>query len=187
MKAFKKITEAFLLERLKKGDSDAFAQVYDEYADKIYRFIYFKVDNQLLAEDLTSQTFLKCWEYIRQEQKTVENIQAFLYRIARNNVIDYYRTRKETTDLSAAIGLDDQKLPLPDEKISIDQDTNVMISALAELPDDYNDIVTLRYIEEYTVREIASILGKTENNVRVTLHRAIQALKNQIKQTLDKD
>lgn len=179
MNAFKKIKESLLIDRLKKGDSDAFAEVYDKHVDNIYRYIFFKVSDQHTAEDLTSNTFLKCWEYIRDEQRQIDNIRAFLYRIARNIVIDYYRTRKETTELSAIQGLDDQKLPLPDEVISISQDTTILLKSLNKLPDDYNDIITLRYIEEYSVREIADILGKTENNVRVTLHRAIQALKNQ--------
>lgn len=180
MNAFKKIKESLLIDRLKKGDPDAFAQIYDSFVDHIYRYIFFKVSDQHIAEDLTSNTFLKCWEYIRDEKKEIENIKAFLYRIARNLVIDYYRTRTETIELSAAVGLDDQKLPLPDELISINQDTNMLLKTLTKLPDDYNDLITLRYIEEYSIREIADILGKTENNVRVTLHRAIQALKNKI-------
>jgi len=180
MNAFKKIKESLLIDRLKKGDPDAFAQIYDSFVDHIYRYIFFKVSDQHIAEDLTSNTFLKCWEYIRDEKKEIENIKAFLYRIARNLVIDYYRTRTETTELSAAVGMGDQKLPLPDELISISQDTNMLLKTLTKLPDDYNDLITLRYIEEYSIREIADILGKTENNVRVTLHRAIQALKNKI-------
>ncbi len=186
MNAFKKIRESLLLERLKNGDQDAFSQVYDQYVDHIYRYIFFKVSDQHLAEDLTSNTFLKCWEYIRDEQKMIDNIRAFLYRVARNLVIDHYRTRTDTTDLTTVAGLDDQQLPLPDELISISQDSKILIKDLAKLPDDYNDIITLRYIEEYSVKEISNLLGKTENNVRVTLHRAIQALKNKTNLPTDK-
>lgn len=179
MKLFKKIKESLLIDRLKKGDQDAFAQIYNEYVDKIYRYVFFKVSDQQVAEDLASNTFLKCWEYIKVEQKEISNIRAFLYRIARNLVIDYYRARIKTTELSAAAGLDDQKLPLADV-ISTNQDINILLKALSKLPDDYNDLITLRYIEEYSVKEISELLGKTENNVRVSLHRAIQTLKNQI-------
>lgn len=181
MNAFKKIRESFLIERLKKGDKDAFAQVYDEYSQSIYRYIYFKVSDQHIAEDLTGNVFLKCWEYIKDDKKKVDNIRSFLYSVAHNLVIDYYRSKKETVDLASAEQLKDEtKLPL-DLQISANQATQKLIKSLATLPDDYNDIITLHYIEEYSVREIAQILGKKENNIRVILHRALKSLKEKYK------
>ena len=181
MNAFKKIKETFLIERLKKGDKDAFSQVYDEYSSHIYRYIYFKVSDQQMAEDLTGNTFLKCWEYISDNKKKVENIRAFLYSLAHNTVIDYYRTRKDTTDLSAVENAPDKSETSIEKQISINQDTQKLIELLAEIPDEYNDIITLHYIEQYSIREISEILGKKENNIRVLLHRALKALKEKQK------
>lgn len=177
MKAFRKIRDSLIIERIKNGDSEAFAEVYDEYNQKIYRYLFFKVPNTEVAEDLTGQVFLKFWEYVRQADKKIDNLQAFLYHIAHNLLIDYYRTRKDNLSLDNISG---QIATAAEKKVEfIHQGKNMdrLIKALAELSDDYNDLITLRFIEDYSVREIAALLGKTENNVRVTLHRAIKALK----------
>jgi len=177
MKAFKKIRDAIILEKIKRGDNEAFSEIYDEYSQKIYRYIYFKVPDSQTAEDLTGQTFLNFWEYISQTDKTVNNLQAFLYNVAHNLLIDFYRRRKEDMPLTAVDNLAAETDEKVRSKVHLDKDMAKLIATIAKLNDDYNDLVTLHYIEEYSVREIAGILGKTENNVRVTLHRALKALK----------
>src|SRR6056297_1917616 len=93
-----KIKEKILLNQIKKGDEHAFGELYDKYKDSIYRFVYFKVSNREKAHDLVNESFLKIYNYIR-EDKDIENFRAFLYKIARNSVIDFYRTRKDNISL----------------------------------------------------------------------------------------
>ena len=87
------------------GDEQAFASLYDTYLDSIYRFIYLRVEDQQTAEDITSNVFLKAWEKLDKYQFRGVPFRAWLFRIARNAVIDHYRTRKEMAPLEAVIAL----------------------------------------------------------------------------------
>ena len=110
----------------------------------------------------------------------MKDLQAFLYRIAHNTVIDFYRTRKAEVSLNEAINAPDEHSEKIMKDINIDQDMRKVIEALRGLPDDQAEIISLKYIEELSVKEIAQITGKKENNVRVILHRAIKILQNKL-------
>ena len=92
------LKDRFLIYQVKRGKPEAFAKIYDKYLDKIYRFIFFRVSSQESAEDLSSQVFLKALEYLNSE-KNIDNLQAFLYQIARNLIIDFYRRRGREVSL----------------------------------------------------------------------------------------
>jgi len=179
MKVFK-LQENLLLLRLKRKDPEAFAKVYDQYLTPIYRFIYFKVNSAQDAEDLTSEVFLKTWNYITETEEEIENLRALLYRIARNLVVDFYRA-KSKRDLVQ----DDQIMEaIPDERqqnllSGIDQSIELEIVdvALKKMKDEYREVIVLRYIEELSISEIAKILDKSKGSVRVLLHRAIKVAK----------
>jgi RNA polymerase sigma-70 factor, ECF subfamily len=180
MKVFKKLRDTVVLEKIKRGDTEAFAEVYDEYHQKIYRYIFFKVPSSEIAEDLTGQVFLKFWEHIRVAEKKVENLQAFLYSIAHNLVIDYYRTRKQDVDISAMSEAADESHEDIISQVEDSGDLEKVRQGLVKLSDEYNEIITLHYVEDYSIKEIAHLLGKTENNIRVTLHRALKSLRNEV-------
>ena len=156
-----------------------FSRIYDQYIDKIYRFVYIKVNSREIAEDLSSDTFLRCWEKFRENPNKIENPQAFLFQIARNLVTDHYREKGRTKIVSADfVSIIDPANNL--EKISqINSDFDNIKEALANLNDDYQDIVIWRYIDDLSIPEIAKITNKTEGAVRVTLHRALTSLKNE--------
>jgi RNA polymerase sigma-70 factor, ECF subfamily len=97
--------ESGLVRQAKSGDSDAFAQLYDAYLERVYRYVFFRVTDEETAEDLTSQVFLKAWEHLDHYQLTSTPFLAWLYTIARNQVIDHYRTHKETLTLEDAVSL----------------------------------------------------------------------------------
>lgn len=173
--------EKFLLFRIRaKNDAEAFGSVYDAYVKQIHRFIFFKVSSPELAEDLTSDTFLKAWQYLK-SQREVTNLQAFLYSVARSAVIDYYRHQAARP---AALPIDDEVLnALPDtsaEQLVRDLDVKAemprVLEKLHSLKDEYREVVVMRYLDELGTHEIAEILGKTAANVRVILHRATRAL-----------
>ncbi|MBU1131828.1 hypothetical protein KKC32_01060, partial [Patescibacteria group bacterium] len=88
------LKEKYLIFKVRQNkDANAYGQLYDYYVDRIFRFILFKVATTEEAEDLTSEVFLKTWEYINNTGKKIKNLNALLYKIARNKVIDYYRTK----------------------------------------------------------------------------------------------
>ncbi len=154
--------------------------VYDAYVKQIYRFVYFKVSSAEQAEDLTSETFLKAWQYLK-EKREVPHLQALLYSIARSVVIDYYRRSAcERGDVPA----DDERLSeaseVGSEKLLRDVETRfdmtLVIEKLRGLKDEYREVVIMKYLDELTTGEIAAALGKSAANVRVLLHRATKAL-----------
>jgi RNA polymerase sigma-70 factor (ECF subfamily) len=166
-----------------------FSKIYDQYIDKIYRFIFLKVNSQEIAQDLTSETFLRGWEAFKSQksnlknQKEIENIQAFLYKIARNLVIDYYREKGRVQVVSAEYTpIADPRQDL-EEKTILASDLNAIKLALTKLPEDYQNAIIWRYLDDLPISEIAVMLDRTEEATRVLLSRALKALKNKLSQT----
>jgi len=157
-----------------------FSKIYDQYINRIYRFIFFKVNSQEIAEDLCSETFLRCWEKFRENQSRIENPQAFLYQIARNLVIDHYREKGRTQTVSAdCVPIIDPGTSL-EEKTFLNSDLEVIKAALVNIKGEYQEVITWHYIEDLSIAEIVKLLNKSEGAVRVTLHRALKALKKEV-------
>jgi RNA polymerase sigma-70 factor (ECF subfamily) len=177
-----KLRENNNLSRLKSGDREAFIKAYDNFADDLYRFAYFKLGSEEEAKDLVSIIFLKTWNHIQTNSlKDSKTLRALLYKIARNAIIDHYRDK----GLAASISLEDapQALEVPDDSQNqedlIDQksDLDLVQQKLMLLKDEYREVIIWRFIEDLSMDEIASITGKKKGNIRVLLHRAITALK----------
>lgn len=163
-----------------KKAKEEFSQIYDNCIDKIYRFIYFKVSSQEVAQDLCSETFLKGWQVFKENSKEIENPQAFLYQIARNLVIDHYREKDRTKVISvSSVPITDPAENL-EEKSFINSDLDNIKASLANLKHDYQEIITWYYIEDFSISEIAQMMDKSEGAVRVMVHRALKALKNKV-------
>lgn len=175
MKALQKFTDKILLDRSRAGDSGAFAVIFHRYAKKIYRFIFFRIKEKDLADDLTNEVFLRMWEQIRAEKK-IDNLQAYLYKITRNLIIDHYRRQRAEVDIEKAKHLiDDEQDLLAD--VSLDSEVKDLLSKIEFLRDDYREILLLRYVEDFSIAEIAEILDKSAGAVKVMTHRAIKKLK----------
>jgi len=177
-----RLKEKFLLYRIKaKKDADAFGEIYDEYVKRIYRFIYFKVPSAEQAEDLTSEAFLKAWNYLL-DKREVPNLQALLYSIARSVVIDWYRASSQ--ERSGTVSLDEgmgNSVPDPSSDrllrdVEAKFDTTLVLERLRGLKEEYREVVIMKFLDEMTTAEIATVLGKSSANVRVILHRATKAL-----------
>jgi RNA polymerase sigma-70 factor (ECF subfamily) len=175
-----------------------FSKIYDKYIDKIYRFVFLKVNSPEVAEDLTSETFLRGWmayknqnspkESLRdptgqakvKNQNKIENPPAFLYQIARNLVIDYYREKGKFQIVSAQdYRIIDPRVNL-EEKANLSSDFEEVRRALANLKDEYQDVIIYHYLDELSVSEIAKVMQKSEGTVRVLLHRALAALRHEL-------
>lgn len=166
-----------------------FSKIYDKYVDKIYRFVFLKVSSQEIAQDLTSETFLRGWRAFEKSinqkigtKSQIKNPQAFLYKIARNLVIDYYRER----DRASIVSIEDKEIIDPglnsEEKAFLDSDLRLISQSLAELKDDYQDIIIWHYVDGLSFREIAKILTKSEGSIRVMTHRALKDLREKIEE-----
>ncbi len=179
-----KISEKILLFKLRtKEDPEAFAQLYDIYAKRIYSFVFFKVSNREEAEDITSEVFLKAWRYIN-EKKDIESFSGLLYKLARNCVIDLYRTKathKKTISSDEILEreMEDKEIFAEDftKEIGDKIEVQKITVALQKLKQEYREVVTLRYVDELEIGEIAAITGKGHIAIRVTLHRGLKKLK----------
>lgn len=166
--------ERDLVARAKKHDQIAFAQLYDHYVNKIYRYIYFKVGRQAEAEDLTAQVFLKAWEAVSEYIWTDRPFAAWLYRIAHNLVVDHFRA------LHAPFPLDDyhhleEPGAGPHEIAEQHISSEALQHMLRALTPDQHQVLLLRFVEGYNTAETARIMGKTEGAVRTLQHRACAA------------
>lgn len=169
-------SELELIQRAVSGDPDAFAALYDFYVEQIYRFVLFRVGDKQTAEDLTSQVFLKAWDNLSSYQIRGLPFKAWLFRIARNSVIDYYRTYKETTPLeSSALTKPDPAAEVGDQ-VEQQLQAEELRLALQQLTEDQRQVLTLRFIEGLSTEEVANVMGKRQGAIRALQMRGLQAL-----------
>ncbi|NCN99510.1 RNA polymerase sigma factor [Candidatus Falkowbacteria bacterium] len=171
-----------ILGRLKSHDKEAFIKVYDASVDDIYRFVYFKIGHKEEAKDLTSMIFLKAWNHIQSNTlEDAKTLRALLYKIARNTIIDYYR--ESGNKLTASLDDEDHKIeivddaPAPAARLDQATDVDLIKRQLPLLKEEYREVIIMKFINDLSLEEIADISGKTKGNVRVLLHRALNALR----------
>ncbi len=159
-------------EKCQAGDTEAFGVLYDRYIEKIYRFIYYKVFVKEITEDITSEVFVKALEKIHSYDSKKGTFSAWLYRIARNSVIDHYRTRKSVLPIEDMfeLGADDRTVEEHDAIMTLGKVTEY----LKTLSPKQREIITLRVWEERSYREIALIVGGTEESVKMAFSRSIR-------------
>jgi len=135
------------------------------------------------AQDLTSEAFLKTWQYVSKKDTKVDNFRALLYRIARNIVIDHYRKSGHemlAIDEAQFDLIEDKELGIED-KLKHKDDMRVVRKALENLNSEEQELIAMKYIQDLSTKEIAQITGKKSGSVRVALHRAIKRLKQELK------
>ncbi len=177
------------------ANEQKFLEFYDQYVEKIYRYIFFRIGSEELAEDLTSEVFLRSWQYINQNResgpslKAMQNPRAFFYQVARNLLVDFYRQKDkspisldEIADIKIADKTDD-----PAEMTSRSMEMEIVRKALVSLNEDYQEIIIWRYLEELEIKEIAEILNKSDGAVRVIISRALNSLKRILDENKDKE
>jgi len=163
--------------------NEQFGQIYDQYIDKIYRFVYLKVNSQEIAEDITSKVFIRGWEAFQNPKEEIKNPGAFLYQIARNAVVDHYREKGRTNVISADAspeiadpGTDAQ------DKAVLSADINIIKKGIQKLEKEHQDIIIWHYLEDMPIANIAKLLDKPAGTVRVMLHRGLKDLKDIIQE-----
>lgn len=159
-----------------QGDEQAFASLYETYLDGIYRFIYLRVEDQQTAEDITSDVFVKAWEKLDKYQFRGVPFRAWLFRIARNAVIDHYRTRKEMAPLEAITGVKDETTMSVSERVGLSLEADKVLESMRELTGDQRNVLTLKLVHGFNTQEVAKALGKRQGAVRALQMRGLQAL-----------
>lgn len=156
-----------------KKNKKLFEKIFDKEIDNIFRYIFLKVDSREIAEDLTQSVFLKLWEKIDE----VQNPKGFLYKLASDTVVDFYRKKKHDFILSLH-----EYLP-KDEKVNIEEEIlkNIQLeeikNAIKFLKDDYQNVIIWHYLNGLSIQEIAHLLNKSPEATRVLLHRSLARLK----------
>lgn len=165
-----------LVVKAKKGDTAAFSKIYDNFADEIYRYVFFRVSSEQDAQDLTEMIFLKTWENLDRYSNTKQAFGAWVFRIARNVVIDHYRINKTIEELTEEY-IDEKREHNPLHRAENAINNDVLKRALAGLKENYKQIIILKYINELSNVEIAEILKKNEGAVRILQFRALAELR----------
>lgn len=149
-------------------------EMYEAFQQEIFRFCLSKTRNRDQSLDITQETFVKTWDYLR-SGKTITMARAFLYKTARNLIIDHSR-KKQSLSLDSIIetGGAPHVENLEEEREGAHLDIAQAIEHLKQLPEQHYEILTLRFIQELTLAEIAAIYKESENTVSVRIHRAIK-------------
>ena len=172
------MTERDLAELAAKRDREAFAQLYDRYVDRVYKYIYFKCRRTEEAEDLTAQVFMKAWEAIDRYRWEGFPFSTWLFRIAHNQLVDHYRTDHPTASLDVARAI--HRGPDLFEVVQNKMTGEEIRAALKHLSEPQQRVLILRFIEGYSVSEIADIMEKDPAAIRAIQHRALRSLQPHI-------
>lgn len=171
---------AEIIRAVQQGDTAQFATIYDTYAKDIYRFVYIKISHKEIAEDLLSDIFIKVIDQIHRFNPNTASFRTWLYRIARNTVIDYYRTHKTTVDID---GEDTQPVPGSD---NLEEATHARLlladvqKQMKLLTQDQQDVLLLRVWYGMSYEEIAQVLKKNATACRMMYSRGVSVLKEHI-------
>lgn len=171
-----------LVELVKEGDHEAFSQLYDIFIDNIYRYIYYRV-NSNDAEDLVANVFVKVWENIRKYRPKKRVFSAWIFKIAHNIVVDYYRTAKDRTfdELNIDVAsLEREHNPIKDTEKGLD--IEILKIALRRLKKPYQEIIIYKFLNELSNKEISEILKKNEGSLRILQFRALKALRRELEE-----
>ncbi len=160
-------------------DEKAYLKAYDQYSGALFRYVYYRVFNHERARDYTQEIFTRTWQYLI-EGKKVKNLRAFLYQVARNLIIDESRKRQTVSldEMHEEQGFDP---PSDDsEKMIASIDAKAALEIIEELDDKHKDVFILRYVNDLKPKEIAEILGESQNVISVRIHRAKQKIQESI-------
>jgi RNA polymerase sigma-70 factor (ECF subfamily) len=156
--------ESTLVQRAQQRDSQAFSEIYEAYFDKIYRYIALRIRNDMEAEDLTQQVFMKVLHSITSYKNQGVPFSSWVYRIAHNQVVDFLRQHNNTGDD-------------PQHIMEKEYDIEQLKTAMKQLTDSQQEVLALRFTGEMPIVQCAGIMGKSEGAIKALQHSAVQALR----------
>lgn len=171
--------DAALARRAGSGEAEAFGVLYDRYVDAVYRYVFYRVRNEAEAEDVTSDVFMRALQAIPKYEPR-QAFLAWLYRIARNAVIDRSRRRAARQQVSFEDALahpNADQVVHPDEGLLAGSDASAVRKAMQQLTPLQQEILVLRYVEGFDTKTISKLVGKQDGTIRGIEFRALSALR----------
>ena len=165
-----------LVARAQTGDQSAFGQLYDRYVDVVFRFVLFRVGNRPLAEDLTSETFLRALRRVGSISYQGRDVGAWFVTIARNLVLDHVKSSRYKLEMTTADMLDGDHAPSTDQEVIDRETTRVVTACIARLTPDQRTVVTLQHIHGLSIEQVCAVMGKKDGAVKALGHRGRRAL-----------
>jgi RNA polymerase sigma-70 factor (ECF subfamily) len=159
-----------------QGDAEAFGMLYDRYVDLVHRYIYYRVGSQQLAEDLTSETFLRALRRISSYTWQGVDIGAWFVTIARNLVADHYKSGRYRLEVQVNEVSDDRTLDGPENEVLDALDHRVLLEAVTQLGPEQQECIVLRFLQGLSVSETALVMGKNDGAVKALQYRAVRSL-----------
>ena len=162
-----------------------FLKAFDEYNDALFRHAFLRISNREKAVDLVHDTYTKVWSYLRSGYE-IDNFRTFLYKVLNNLIIDEYRRKKESS-LDALLEIDgvdegsfSELSESTAEALAATIDGKMAFEMLETLPDQYREVIILRFVDQLGPREISELIEETENVVSVRIHRGLKMLRQKI-------
>ncbi|MDP2929988.1 MAG: RNA polymerase sigma factor [bacterium] len=176
------------LVRKAKKDSEAFGRLYDEHYRKIFGYVLRRTGNIETTQDIVSETFLKALKNLWKFKWQNVPFSSWLYRIASNEIVNFYRHKKPAVSLASIAEPVFEKdilegISLAQERLKEHQDFLEIRKQIGLLPEKYQQVLALRFFESKQIKEIAEILGKREGTIKSLVHRGLKRLKGQFNAT----
>ena len=173
-----------LVAQAQRGDPEAFGRIFDAYAAPIHRFIASRVYRPSDAEDLTQLVFVKALEALPRYEARGIPFGGWLFRLARNAIIDQVRTRRDHLSLVTAVTRETEEAG-PETVAALRDDLQRVAEALADLTDDQREVIELRFFAGLSVRETADAMGRQDGTIRGLQFRALAALRRSLGEELE--
>jgi RNA polymerase sigma-70 factor (ECF subfamily) len=181
MPAWQDSDESELIEIAQGGEADAFGELYRRYAKIVFRFIYANLNDRFDAEDLTEEVFLRAWRSLSNYRQKGVPFLAYLFKIARNVLIDFYRRAGRS---GGHMSIEDKQItdfnPDPGETAILNIEHQEIRNTLTELREDYRTVLVLRFLSGLSPEETGAVMGRTPGAVRILQHRALSALRSRL-------
>jgi RNA polymerase sigma-70 factor (ECF subfamily) len=168
-----------LVQRAQAGDADAFGELYDRYADMVYRYIVYRVPSAQLAEDLTSETFLRALRRIGSFTWQGRDVGAWFVTIARNLIADHYKSGRYRLELTVEDVSDSAPEPItdgPETSVIAHLTNTALMEAVRQLGPEQQECIVLRFLQGLSVSETAQVMGKNDGAIKALQYRAVRAL-----------
>jgi len=166
-----------LVELARKGDTDAFGMLYDHYHTAVYRFLFYRTRSATLAEDLTSETFFRALRSMTGFRWQGKDFGAWLMTIARNLATDHFKAGRTRLEMATEdMGQHDDETEGPESAVLASLTNEVLLKALAKLPDEQRDCVVMRFLQGLSIAETAAVLGRSDGAVKQLQLRGVRNL-----------
>jgi RNA polymerase sigma-70 factor (ECF subfamily) len=171
--------DSLLIRKAKKGETEAFGDLYERYAEAVFRFVYSQTVNRFDAEDITADVFLRAWNSLPRYEERGYSFSAYLFRIARNVMIDRSRKQKPVSEIPDDELLNEpgQLLSEPSAMMAAKIQHHEIVKFLSQLREDYRTVLILRFFNDLSTEETSAAMGRSKGAVRVLQHRALSALR----------